>query len=178
MAGIIILGIQFNMIWSEFPKDRLEKICSFDQTTCAFGPFFLVCLGKIYFSPCVYHLINFVRCGILFYTKWCEFQRDLLEKVWIFQPKYCVFELVLLVYLQKIYSSTCDGLLVGIVECRIKFRIQHRVMERISGRNTRSRCSHYWLHTCTSFFMMSARNLSDKFVTFYYYLLSRVASIK
>jgi hypothetical protein len=115
VAGIIILGIQFNMIWSEFPKDRLEKICGFDQTTCAFGPFFLVCLGKIYFSLCVHHLISCVRCEILFYTKWCEFQRNRLEKVWIFQPKYCVFELVLLVYLEKIYSSTCDGLLVGIV---------------------------------------------------------------
>jgi hypothetical protein len=35
--------------------------------------------------------------------------------------------------------------------CRIKFCIQHRSMEWMSGRYTWICCSLYWLHTCTSF---------------------------
>jgi hypothetical protein len=138
----------------------------FGSNYCVSGPVLLVCFRKIYSSTCVHHLNSLVGCGTLFYIKWCEFQRDRVEKIWMFDPKYSVFDLVLLVCLEKIYPSTCNSFLVGIVGCRMKFCIQHRSMERISRRNIRIRCSFYYPHVYLVF-IMGARNLSDKLVTFF-----------
>ncbi len=76
---------------------------------------------------------------------------DCLERIWRFEPKYCVFGSVLLLCLEKICSLTFDGFLVDFVGCRIKCHTQDRSMERISGRNNWTSCSLYWLQIYASF---------------------------
>ncbi len=57
-----------------------------------------------------------------------NFQRTILEK-----GGFC---LALVVCLGKLYSSTCDGFLVGFVGCRIKVRI-HQINQMVNtGRGT------------------------------------------
>jgi hypothetical protein len=137
-------GIWFCIEWSEFQWDRLGKTKGFESKYYVFHLVLLICLVKIYLSTFIYHLISAVRCGVKICIKWSEFSKSRFEKIRGFQS--CSTSMS-----RKNLLLDLWGLSSWYVECRIKFLIQHRSMERISERNTRSRCSLYWLHTCTSF---------------------------
>jgi hypothetical protein len=74
-------------------------------------------------STCVHYLTGFVGCRIKFCTEWCQFQRDCLEKIRGFGPKYC-FCPVLLVYLAKLFCSTYAHRLITFFGSRIQFCIE------------------------------------------------------
>jgi hypothetical protein len=57
------------------------------KVSSRFGYFFLK------FAPLIC-----VRCGIWLCIEWSEFQSDRLEKIWVVEPKYYVFHLVLLIW--------------------------------------------------------------------------------
>jgi hypothetical protein len=111
--------IKFSIEWSYFQARSSSSKEEFGAKYWNFGGFQPICLAGISLWTYVGFLIDCAGLGNQFCIEWRWFQSCGYGAKRGFEPKYWVFDLILLVYPANIHLRTRIGFLISCIVCRI-----------------------------------------------------------